>query len=124
MITIEFPAPAERLNLNNKKLHWAKKAKIVAAWRQAACVHAKNAQVKNLKPSLVKVTFLVGVHRRRDGHNMAPTVKACVDGLVDAKCWPDDNGDWVAIVDPTFEVVGNKSPRKDWVRIEIKEIPS
>jgi len=48
-------------------------------------------------PSFVRVTF--GVRdpgRRRDPHNYMPTVKAIIDGLVDAGVWPDDTPEDVA----------------------------
>jgi hypothetical protein len=31
-----------------------------------------------------------------------PTVKAIVDGLVDACYWPDDDSTWVTVVEPLF----------------------
>lgn len=31
------------------------------------------------------------INRKRDAANLAPTLKACVDGFTDAGLWPDDN---------------------------------
>jgi hypothetical protein len=104
MRRIEFPAPAERLSLN-KKLHWAKRSELVAHWRQAAFVAGRNSGFRDIGPSVVTVRFTVAQHRRRDPHNFVATVKPIVDGLVDAKFWPDDTPDWVAVTDPIFDVV-------------------
>jgi crossover junction endodeoxyribonuclease RusA len=95
------------LNMN-KKLHWAKKREIVAAWRQAACVYGRQSRWKDIGPTVVRVTFHVGANRRRDPHNWAPTIKPIVDGFTDAGFWPDDNVAWVAIVDPVFVVDKNR----------------
>ncbi len=55
------------------------------------------------------ICFDVRDNRRRDAHNTAPTVKACVDGLVDAGWFKDDDVSRVSVVDPTFRVVGRKA---------------
>ena len=34
-------------------------------------------------------------------------VKAVIDGLVDAGCWPDDTAEWVEIRQPTLQVGGD-----------------
>ena len=39
---------------------------------------------------------------RSDPSNWTPTTKACVDGLVDAGVWPDDDQKWVWTSEPTF----------------------
>lgn len=108
--SIEFPAPAERLNLN-----WAKRAEITKAWRTAAFIACRNAGMRDLAPSLVKVTFTVRTSARRDPSNLIPTVKACVDGMVDAGAWPDDNSEWVAVLEPAIVVVKSAAPS---VRVE------
>ena len=86
----------------NDREHWRRKAERTKAWRTCAFVAARNAGVRNVGPSFVQVTFSVGRDVKRDPHNMAPTIKAIVDGLTDAGCWPDDDSSHVAIVDPLF----------------------
>ena len=39
---------------------------------------------------------------RRDPHNVFATVKPIVDGLVDARFWPDDTAEWVTVLEPEF----------------------
>ena len=118
MITLSFPEPAERLNAN-RKMHWTKKAELVRAWRQAACVHAKNAKIRDLGPSIITLHFHTSQNRRRDPGNWYPTVKATVDGLTDAKLWPDDNSDWVLTTESIFHYVGKDSPLLGTVIVEI-----
>jgi Holliday junction resolvase RusA-like endonuclease len=87
----------------NDRMHWARKAGITSKWRQAGHMYARRQGVKGLAPSNVKVTFEVSdPRRRRDPMNAVPTVKALIDGLVDAGVWPDDNQDWVTVIEPAF----------------------
>ncbi len=98
---ISFPAPAKLINLNDR-LHWSVKARLTAAWREAAFYAAKQAGVRNIGPSKVYVRLPVKTAHKRDPHNFTPTVKAIVDGLVDAGVWPDDNSDWVTVAEPAL----------------------
>lgn len=81
-------------------------------WRQAAMVYARNQWgtgfTKDPLPACtVHVTIPFTTNRRRDPHNYTGTVvKPIVDGLVDARLWPDDNPDWVTVLDPTCAVGG------------------
>ena len=114
---IHFPAPAERLSMNGRD-HWGKKARITAEWRSAAKVWALNAVSHGLPrpqpPCNVRVVFGVpDPGRRRDPHNLAPTVKAIIDGLVDARLFPDDTAEWVTVIDPAFI-------KGDGVRVELE----
>ena len=97
--TITFPQPAKRLSMNDR-MHWAPKAKLTHEWRTAARYAAND--LGEFPPATVHVTFPVRDKRRRDPHNTAPTVKAIVDGLVDAGVWPDDTDQYVVVMDPTF----------------------
>lgn len=103
---VSFPPPAKALTLN-QRLHWAAKGKLTAAWRRAAAVEALRARrdwVDNKPPrSVVTLDLPVrSVNMRRDPHNWFPTVKAVVDGLVDAGLWPDDTSEYVITTEPRF----------------------
>jgi crossover junction endodeoxyribonuclease RusA len=106
MMTITFPQPAELLNMNDR-LHWAKKARIVNAWRTATKwgTHAARGaqQFHGLPPSTVTITLPVKGNRRRDPANYYATVKPIVDGLVDAGLWPDDTPEWVTTTEPVLD---------------------
>lgn len=100
-VEFEFPAPAALLSLNDR-LHWAQKARLTAAWRDAAGWAAVAAQAGELAPGVVTVHLPVNGNRRRDPHNYVATVKPIVDGMVDAGCWPDDTAEWVATTEPVL----------------------
>jgi len=101
-VVITFERPAPLLNLNDRQ-HWRAKAKLVAVWRQAAHIAARQHYAPHLGRTLVKVTLPVRTpNTRRDPSNFAPTVKALIDGFVDAGMWPDDHAGWVVTQEPTF----------------------
>jgi hypothetical protein len=102
LVEIKFAAPDKPLNMN-QNLHWARKAEMVRNWRQAAFYAAHAAGYQNLPRSIVSIGIPVrSIKVRRDPSNWYPTLKACVDGCVDAKWWPDDTGEWVATAEPWF----------------------
>jgi len=111
-MAVWFLAPADRLTMNQRH-HWTVQRRLTRAWRAAARWAAVNQL--GLSPSdrrrpacMVRVTFPVFGRLRRDPHNCAPTVKAIVDGLVDADVWPDDTDRWVIVLDPVFDLVDRR----------------
>jgi crossover junction endodeoxyribonuclease RusA len=117
VISVTFPDPCKRLSMNDR-MHWARRAGITSKWRQAAHMYARQqGRTGELGPSNVKVTFEVpDAGRRRDPSNAMPTVKALVDGLVDAGMWPDDNSDWVTIIEPAFVKGAGRTRIDIWPR--------
>lgn len=101
---VAFERPLPLMSMNDRD-HWRVKAKKVAAWRLAAATAVQSSAV-SLPPCTVHITFPVRDRRRRDPHNYYPTVKAVIDGLVDAGVWPDDTPEWVTTIEPTLEVGG------------------
>jgi hypothetical protein len=108
--TFEFVQPDKRINMNDR-LHWSARARTSRAWRNAAHIAAVGASrgrgpaARAAGPRDVVVRFDVTGVRRRDPHNWHPTVKAIVDGLVDAGLWPDDTPDHVHILEPVLTPV-------------------
>lgn len=106
MITIVFAPPDRLLNLNDRQ-HYMQRSGSVKLWRQAGWAYGNNARRKHgtQGPSVVQVTLPIssGLKRARDPHNYTPTMKAIIDGLVDAKLWPDDNSDWVTTLEPVLD---------------------
>lgn len=75
----------------NGRDHWAKKARRVAALRERGRIDGRGREP--LTPP-VRLTIAIGWPdaRQRDAENLAPTVKALIDGLVtDAGLLPDDS---------------------------------
>lgn len=108
-MVVEFAEPARRMNMNDRS-HWSTRHRRTKVWRETAKVHAlrdlgRSPSERRREPSFVRVSFPVrDPGRRRDPHNLAPTVKAIVDGLVDAGVWPDDVERWVTVLDPAVTV--------------------
>jgi hypothetical protein len=125
-IVLHFPLPAKCLTMN-QRLHWAQKAKLTARWREATWAAVMDAygggrgdrdsyRVRSVVQLVLPVRSL---KIRRDPHNWFPTVKACVDGLVDAGLWPDDTSEYVVTVEPRFhlkvDVELHITPASEWV---------
>lgn len=101
--TITFMPPAPLLSMNDRH-HWAVQGRYVKAWRTAAFVAARAAGLRDMPACVVTITLPVKDRRRRDPHNFTPTLKACIDGLVSAWVWPDDNAEWVTTTEPVLKV--------------------
>lgn len=103
----------------NQRLHWTKQRELARRWRYAAGIYARLAEApKGLPRSMVQVSFPVKQQRRRDPHNWAPTVKAIVDGLVDAQVFEDDSSEYVLVEDSTFHPAADH----EYVVITIKPL--
>lgn len=139
-VDLEFTAPTLPLSVNRKG-HWAAARKRLKPWQDAAWAVARNALVRGhwhppeavrqwtqrgwACPITVQVVLPFRGNYRRDAHNYTGTnVKAIVDGLVRAGIVPDDNPDWVTVLDPEFRVVKDRAePLTVTVRIRPRETP-
>lgn len=87
-LTIESSLPM--LNLN-QRMHWAKKAALTKHWRRLTYVNAMAADLpRNLGRVHVVAHVTKPTSRAYDVHNLLPTLKAAIDGLVDYGLIPDD----------------------------------
>ena len=98
------PAPVIRgavarftwLNSNHRP-HWSQRAKVTKAWREnakAAVQHTPNVPFFEERVRIV-ATFHKPRGGRFDVANLAPVVKAAVDGAVDAGVLRDDSNEYV-----------------------------
>lgn len=76
---------------SNQRGAWTKHHKLIAQWRQMAAWAAVRARVPQLGRAYVLAELRFTDRRRRDPANWYPTVKAAIDGFVDADVLP---GDW------------------------------
>lgn len=112
------PAPADWINSNNR-LHRMAVAKLTAAWRKAG-----NAAVSGYgwEPYQGRVHIVAHIYKPRAGrydpNNLWPTVKACVDGVVEAGLLVDDDHEHVLGPDMRH---GGKGPAA--LVLVIKELP-
>ena len=87
--------PILRVNLltANDKHHWAHKATLTKQlrwWGYLLGCEGQGVARLHLTRARVEFEFAYPDRRRRDRHNLAPTVKAMMDGLIDAGLLPDD----------------------------------
>lgn len=91
---VEIPAPCDWIN-SNHRTHRMEVAKRTAAWRYAAY----NAALPMDDLFDVPVRIVATVHKTRGGRwdvcNLYPTIKACIDGLVEAGTLLDDSNEYV-----------------------------
>lgn len=78
--TIEMPAGMELLNAN-QRLHWAPKARITKALRDAAYILARKQRIPRLERARIVCVYEPPDRRERDALNWADSAKACVDGI-------------------------------------------
>ena len=75
----------------NQRMHWAQKAKLTASVRARVGQLARGQTIT--PPCEVVLVWTVTDKRRRDTDN--PSLKAMIDGLRDARVFPDDNAQMV-----------------------------
>lgn len=88
-----LPLTRSKLLSANDKMHWAARAKLTKQLRQWGYLlgrEGEGAARLGLTHARVEVEFAYPDRRRRDRSNLAPTVKALMDGLIDAGLLPDD----------------------------------
>lgn len=73
----------------NQRYGWRAKSRRVKQWRTIGMAHGFS--LPTMTGAYVVAEFRFSDGRRRDPLNWAPTVKAIIDGLVDAKVFGDDN---------------------------------
>lgn len=75
----------------NARLHWAERARVVGAIRTIGKLAARQARIPRLEKFTAELHLLPPDNRRRDQDNLVPTLKALVDGLIDAGIADDDD---------------------------------
>lgn len=88
-----LPLTRSKLLTANDKMHWAVRAKLTKQLRQWGYLlgrEGEGVERLGLTHARVEMEFAYPDRRRRDRSNLAPTVKALMDGLIDAGLLPDD----------------------------------
>lgn len=122
-VELDLPMPPRELSPNHRG-HYYKVAPIRKAYRQECQVLAQNwmqhsgADFPLAPPIVAEVTFTFPNRRRRDQDNALAALKACWDGLVDARLLEDDKL-------PDFRVVAQEEYRKgvSGVRVRLRSDP-
>jgi hypothetical protein len=112
-IILSFRSPSEPLSANRRGQGWQKAYRLSRPWSDAVTYLARTwretyrrqrGKPYAVRPVTVQATLPFETRRIRDGHNYTSTTgKAIVDGLVQAGIIPDDNPDWVTMLDPVIE---------------------
>ena len=99
---ISYPIPRALLLTSNQRQHWAPKAKATRELRRIAYWQGRAHLDQRVTSYPVRcvVTIDYRDRRRRDAANLAPTIKAILDGLVDAGILPDDSTEYLTGADP------------------------
>lgn len=118
--TIIVPGRPLLLNRERKFTYW-ERAAAVKEWRTAGWVEAKRRRIP--KFSRVNITATPHVHDRvaQDSGACFPTVKALIDGLVDAGVLPHDGPEVVREL--TFRPVVLRSSKGDALELTITAAP-
>lgn len=82
-------APADWLNINQR--HKRRPDVTIAAWRNLSSALAHYCQIPQLGQARVTAELHWADRRRRDSSNYMPTIKAAIDGLIDARVLTDDD---------------------------------
>lgn len=89
---VELPAGLELLNANHRG-SWHRKARVTRNLRETAAWAARIAKVPRFGRAHILAEYCPPDRRRRDPANLYPSVKACIDGLVDAGVLADDDAE-------------------------------
>lgn len=88
-----IPLTRSKLLSANDKMHWAARSRLTKQLRQWGYLLGREGEGVarlGLRHARVEMEFAYPDRRRRDRSNLAPTVKAIMDGLIDAGLLPDD----------------------------------
>ena len=110
MTELTFSVQHANLLTANRDLHWAPRAEIIRTLRTTGELAARNAHIPALGRAHLTVHITWPDLRRRDRANISPTIKALIDGIVDAGCLCDDDDDHLSGPDlrVTTETSGTK----------------
>lgn len=89
-IVIDVPAACQWISTNDRQ-HWRVRAGFTSTWRERTAWRAKQLHIRAMQRAEIEALLIFPVRRRRDPHNFMPTIKAAIDGLVDAGVLPDDD---------------------------------
>lgn len=121
---IELPPGTALLSANGRE-NWHARAAVTKNLRETARVLARNAHVPPLGRVKVRVWYYPPDRRRRDTSNLFPSLKACLDGIVDAHIITDDEDTVVRSVEflPASGDDGEKLiVKKGQLVIELEEL--
>lgn len=104
----------------NDRPHWAKRARIVAQIRSDVGWLLKAAKIPPQDRIAVELHYRPKDRQRRDGENLAPTLKPAIDATVDAGIVPDDTAQYVDAAMPRIHPAEPGRPPSMWLEIQAR----
>lgn len=113
-----FELPFHKPLSMNDRMHWAEKAELTKAYRDAANMLARQARIPACEKIRVTLIYEPRSAGRRDPINLSATLKAVQDGIVDAKVIPDDTPQYLESPMPLIDAPIGGKHGKLWVLVE------
>ena len=107
-VRIDLPWGAPPLSAN-QRMHWRTRAALTRELRDTARLLTR--RLPRTDRLVVTLHYLPRNRRRRDALNVYPTVKALVDGIVDAGVVPDDDTEHVSTPEPVIHEPDGSGPK-------------
>ena len=111
--SILFTVPDNEWLTSNGRYHWADKARRTRAIRERAHYESLNAMRRGeLTACFGRVHVMAGIQYRTsrvDPANSYPTIKACIDGMVDAGVFEDDDSN--NVIGPDMRKAPGRPPK-------------
>ena len=117
-VTLWLDIPATEVLTSNQRLHWGERARRTRALRWRATLAYRQAGKPRMEVAHCVARLTYRDQRRRDDHNIMPTLKACVDGVVAAGLLPDDNHKH--LVGPDIRVAEPDRDQAGYLGIELR----
>jgi len=104
----------------NQRLHWRAQAKLKADLRHLVYDRLIKQSPTPAGHIRVELHYVPRDRRRRDQDNLVPTLKSCLDGIVDTGLIPDDTPDYVTWTPPVIDTAQPTNPHM-YLRIIVTE---
>ena len=101
---------------SNQRLHWRAEYALKKALRDAVRVGLWREKVTPCESAHVVLVYVPRDSRRRDSHNLVPTVKVAVDALVSCGVLADDTPEFLS---ESMPVIAEPDPKDPHLRLEI-----
>lgn len=101
-VTLPIAAEGRKWINSNQRLGWQARHRATADWRAWSCTLARLHRVPHFTKARIEAVLHFHTDARRDPGNWYPTAKACIDGLVDAGVFDDD--DFTRVIGPDMRI--------------------
>ena len=122
-ITLRFDLHRDSVLTANQRLHWARKARLTSTLRRRGAFAWWQAGRPQMDRAHVTVTLGYPDRRKRDAHNLMPTIKGLIDGLVNPGnrgILPDDSD--AHLTGPDLRI-GEVTPGQFTFTFHFEELP-